>query len=193
MKTVETMTAEIFALDSLLTKISSGTAENNEAERIVSDILSHCREVRKDSGMFFYVVEDPHDMPADARVDFLYRPTYLAAAILICIAVQMPVCVTGDKAARFAGVLLACTGRDFRGHGYEAEEGLVDSLDIFLRAPLKRFLELHSAEHSLFARTMHQALEDLRGICGGTIQPVFGKDDDLVRRAKDLFARWENS
>ena len=193
MKTIETMTAAIFALDSLLTKISSGIAENNEAERIVSDILSHCREVCKDSGMFFYVVEDPHDMPADDRVAFLYRPTYLAAAILICIAVQMPVCMTGDKALGFAGVLLACTGRNFRGHGYESEEGLVDSLDIFLRAPLKRFLELHSAEHSLFARTMHQAIEDLRGICGGTIQPAFGQDNDLVCRAKDLFAKWENS
>ena len=57
MKSIQTMTTEISALDNLLTKVSSGVAENNEAERIVSDILSHCREVRKDSGMFFYVVD----------------------------------------------------------------------------------------------------------------------------------------
>ncbi len=193
MKTLETLTAEITALDNLLTKVSSGTVENNEAERIVSDVLSHCREVCEDIDMFFYVVEDPHDMPADARVDFLYRPTYLAAAILISMEVSRPGLLSDPYAESFQGLLRACTGRNLMGHGYEAENGLVDSLGILLRSPLKAFLAQHSADHPEFAECVANAIEKLRAICGGTRQPAWGKDEDLVRRAKALFSQWENS
>ena len=193
MKTLETMNAEITALDTLLTKVSSGTVENNEAERIVSDVLSHCREVREGSGMLFYVLEDPHDMPADARVDFLYRPTYLAAAILISMEGSRPGLLSGPYAESFQGLLRACTGRNLRGHGYEAEAGLVDSLGILLRAPLKAFLAQHSSAHPEFAACVATAIEELRAICGGTRQPAWGKDEALVRRAKALFSQWENS
>lgn len=192
MKTLDEMSLEITLLEESLVKVSSTETSTDEVARIAAVVQSNCREVRLGSGMLFYVLDDPGDMPADARVDFLYRPTYFAAAILVCIAVRAPDALEKDTAA-FASVLRACTGRGFHGHGYESEQGLVDALDILLKAPIKVFLETHADVCPEFSIAFSAAIEELRGICGGTIQPTWGADEKLVRRAKELFSRWENS
>jgi hypothetical protein len=192
MKTIPEMTAEIECLEQLLDKVQADATAESEIRKAAETVFSQCREIRPDSGMLFYVLDDPAVMPSDARVDFLYRPTYLAAAILISIAVRFP--EIGEKApAAFASVLRACTGRGFHGHGYESEQGLVDALAIFLKAPIKRFLEKHADVCPEFSTGFTVAIEELRGICGGTIRPTWGSDDNLVRRAKDLFSIWEKS
>ena len=192
MKTIEEMTREITHLEETLVKVSSTDISPDELTHIAAAVQSNCREVRPGSGMLFYVLDDPSEMPADARVDFLYHPTYLAAAILICIAVRAPD-VLEKGTASFAGVLRACSGRNFHGHGYESEKGLVDALETLLNAPVSAFLEKHADVCPEFSAAFSAAIEELRGVCGGTVQPTWGKDENLVRRAKQLWSLWENS
>ena len=185
------MTAAVSALDALLSRFTSPALADKEAEAIVADVLSRCREIPKDSGQFFYAVGDPEPMPSDARVDFLYRPTYLAAALLIVAEETRPALLAGPRAEILGGVLRACAGRNFHGHGYEAEFGLADAFAILLRAPLKAFLAGHAPEHPEFAQCVAKAVEELRGLAGGTLRPAWGKSNELVRRAKALLAKWE--
>jgi hypothetical protein len=127
-------------------------------------------------------------------VEFLYVPTYKAAAFLITCKVNFGNKFPNDDETRhkFGAVLLACTGRNMRGHGYEALEGLVDCLEILFRSPLKKFLELHDSEYPEFAACVKKSVETLHGIAGGTETSAWGKNNDLVARAKQLISDWEN-
>lgn len=106
--------------------------------------VSLCQEIRPGSGMLFFIPpdEDIKHMPSDARVEFIYMPTYTLAAYLIHCKMTLKEQFTQDQELEqgFKGILLASTGRNMTGHGYEEFDGLVDALEIFLEAPLKPFL-----------------------------------------------------
>ena len=192
MKTIEEMSREIDRLDVSLAAANDPSLTERQAEELARSVLAECQEVVPGSGMQFYVLDDPSDMPSDARVDFLYRPTYFAAATLISLSVRWPTLLDGERQAAFAAILRACTGRGLRGHGYEAEDGLIDAIEILLRAPVKRFFAESGQNHPEFAACFVGAIETLRDFCGGTKRPAFGSSDEFVRRAKNVFSRWEN-
>lgn len=107
--------------------------------------VSLCQEIRPGSGMRFFIPpdQDIKHMPSDARVEFIYMPTYTLAAYLINCKMWLGDLFTKDEELEegFKGILRACTGRNMTGHGYEELDGLVDALEIFLEAPLKAFLD----------------------------------------------------
>ena len=98
--------------------------------------VSLCQEINPGSGMLFFIPpdQDIKHMPSDARVEFIYMPTYTLAAYLILCKLHLKDLFTKDEELEqgFKGILLACTGRNMTGHGYEELEGLVDALEIFL-------------------------------------------------------------
>ena len=179
-----------------LLRIEGTETPENLLER-AKKVLDVCKEVRDGSQMLFAQPDglNARSMPAEARVDFLYLPTYEAAAFLIsckmCLGVRFS--TEADPAGKFAGVLLACTGRNMHGHGYEALDGLVDALEILLKSPLKSFLLKNGDEYHEFAECVKVALGTLYGIAGGTETSPWGKNNVLVARAKHLVSDWENS
>lgn len=155
-----------------------------------------CQEINPGSGMRFFIPPDKDikHMPSDARVEFIYMPTYTLAAYLILCKLHLKDLFTKDEELEqaFKGILLACTGRNMTGHGYEELEGLVDALEIFLEAPIKAFLTQHGSEYPEFAKCVQNAIKTLHGIAGGTVHSPWGKSEELVKKAKDLIAIWEN-
>ena len=107
--------------------------------------VSLCQEINPGSGMRFFIPpdQDIKHMPSDARVEFIYMPTYTLAAYLINCKMILKDLFTKDEELEegFKAILLACTGRGMTGHGYDELDGLVDALEIFLEAPLKAFLD----------------------------------------------------
>lgn len=86
---------------------------------------------------------DSYKIPTDARVDFCHMPTYLCTAIL------MKAFMTDDsqftlkeKSALKNGLKMSCA-RTLRGHGYEALKGQIEALNIFFKAGLNEFMDLH--------------------------------------------------
>ena len=159
--------------------------------------IAMCKELRPGSGMLFFTTPelDYKNMPADARVEFLYMPTYTFAAYLINCKMCLKELFNNDEELEkgFKGVLLACTGRGMTGHGYEEFDGLVDAMDIFLTAPLKPFLTEYGKQYPEFTECANAAVKTLRGVAEGKLHSPWGKSEDLVKKAKELIAIWENA
>jgi len=80
---------------------------------------------------------DSYKVPSDARVDFCHMPTYIGAAIL------MKEYLNGRRsiAAELERALKASLEVGFLGHGYNAERGRIEALQVFIKGGLHQFLE----------------------------------------------------
>lgn len=105
----------------------------------------------KNPAMRFIGLADPATMPSDARVDFFYRPTYIATAFMMKAVLLYPSLMNEatflDSELDFtvetvketlAACMLACTGRDFDGAGVLR---MADCVKIFREAGADEFLE----------------------------------------------------
>ena len=159
--------------------------------------VSLCKEINPGSGMLFFIPpdQDIKHMPSDARVEFIYMPTYTLAAYLIHCKMILKEQFTQDQELEqgFKGILLASTGRNMTGHGYEELNGLVDALEIFLEAPLKAFLTEYGSQYPEFTKCVQKAIKTLYPIASGEAHAPWGKSEELVKRAKDLIGIWENA
>ncbi|MEI7927705.1 MAG: hypothetical protein WCH40_04085 [Verrucomicrobiales bacterium] len=92
---------------------------------------------------YWCVVNDQTDMPGDARVDFVFRPTYAAVATL-----SRTLCDFGSMAMetpRFLSALTRgmkfATYRGLAGHGYESDQGAMEALRILSLGKVPWLLE----------------------------------------------------
>jgi gamma-glutamylcyclotransferase (GGCT)/AIG2-like uncharacterized protein YtfP len=83
------------------------------------------------------------NIPSDARVDFCYIPTYLATASLMKAYLSDPESFTEKETLALSDGLKMSTARNLRGHGYEGLKGQIEALNIFMKAGLKEFMDLH--------------------------------------------------
>ena len=173
------------------------TDDQNTMLKNAKNGIAMWKELRPGSGMLFFTTPelDYKSMPADARVEFLYMPTYTFAANLINCKMILGDLFSNDKELEdsFKGVLLACTGKGMTGHGYEEFDGLVDAMDISLTAPLKKFLKLYGKDYPEFTEYAKATVKTLRGIAEGKLHSAWGKSEDLIKKAKELIAIWENA
>lgn len=108
------------------------------------------------SGMAFYEMDDPSSMPSDCRVEYVYKPTYIAASIMMRAALLFPELVDEKRpfvsdysftAQQFretiSAVLLGCTGRDFNGSGWDSEEGFLECMEIFEEGKAEEFVRYY--------------------------------------------------
>ena len=110
-------------------------------------LASYARPLKSNPKMYFLGLDEPENMPSDARVGFFYRPTYLGAAIIIRSVLLHPELL--DTTDRYSaavkktlpGILFACTGRGFSGHGYDGLKGLIETLSVFTKAGTAQFVE----------------------------------------------------
>ena len=83
-------------------------------------------------------------MPTEAVIDFIYIPTYICSAILMkALMSDSDAFTLREKSALSNGLKVSCA-RNLRGHGYEALKSQIESLNIFMKAGLREFMDLHS-------------------------------------------------
>jgi hypothetical protein len=97
-------------------------------------------------------------IPSDARVDFCSVPTYCGAAIL------MKEYLSGKRyrAPALARALAASLACGLVGHGYEAEQGRIAALRVFIKGGLRQFLEAEWELYPEFHNKVHKILHDYR-------------------------------
>ena len=83
------------------------------------------------------------NIPSDARVDFCYIPTYLATASLMKAYLSEPESFTEKEITALSDGLKMSTARNLRGHGYEGLKGQIEAVNIFMKAGLNEFMDLH--------------------------------------------------
>lgn len=115
------------------------------------NLSKDAQSLNGNSKMRFLGMADPRSMPSDARVDYFYRPTYIATAIMMKAVLLFPSLLDWntflDSELEFdpdivkqtlASCMLGCTGREFDGAGVLR---LKDCIDIFKEADADEFLE----------------------------------------------------
>lgn len=149
-----------------------------------------CIENGKCDEMLFLMYDAPNTMPADARVDFVYRPTYLAATIMMTAYCRYNNLRT-DKTFTtiLRKVLNACLGRGFLGAGYESTEGLLDTLHIFAEGDTMRFIENYSEVNEKFSKKLLEAITHLETeICTGKVKNAWTGEDMYSKRGNEILA-----
>ena len=145
-----------------------------------SERACHCAdETENDECALFLMYDDPASMPADARVEFVYRPTYIAATILMT-AINRYDNIAADTAIRNVtrNVLKATLGRNFVGTGYDEYNGLIETLRIFAQGDTASFLKKYRNINELFACRLEEAFSFLEtDICTGKIRDVWSGED----------------
>lgn len=111
----------------------------------------HAQPLDKNPSMSFLGLAAPESMPSDARVDYFYRPTYIASAFMIKAVLMYPSLMNEatflDSELDFtvdmvkhtlSACLLGCTGREFDGAGVLP---LKACIKIFKNAGTDEFVE----------------------------------------------------
>ena len=103
-------------------------------------------------------LDDPNKMPGDARVDFVYIPTYIISGILMYSWMNYSsVRNFPDLGRLLPKALDGCMGRNFRGHGYEAEEGFMETMKIFDECKVWKFVKEYPDINPEFTNRYTQA------------------------------------
>lgn len=177
-------------LEQDLHELIAGEVSEEELTMYLMDLIQALKPVRRmefhsadeseeSGGMLFLMYDDPASMPADARVRYVYKPTYIAATILMT-AMNRYNGIASDAMIRNVthDVLNATLGRNFAGSGYDEHVGLIDTLRIFVQGDTAMFLKKNRNVNELFACRLEEAFSFLENeICTGKIKDAWsGKD-----------------
>jgi gamma-glutamylcyclotransferase (GGCT)/AIG2-like uncharacterized protein YtfP len=84
-----------------------------------------------------------YKIPSDAVIDFCFMPTYICTAILMKAYITNPSAFTSkEKCGLLNGLEMSCT-RNLVGHGFEGFHEQIEALNIFIKAGLNEFMDLH--------------------------------------------------
>ncbi|MDQ7056678.1 MAG: hypothetical protein Q9M89_09610 [Persephonella sp.] len=125
-------------------EIPSSSYSLYELKRFVQSVVKSQRKADRFfrvDGYWSLLPEGIH-MPSDARVDFVYIPTYIAVSILTLFLERFPeeaMTVENYTDALHSGIYFAST-RGLRGAGYEAEEGVIEALKILSKGRVLSYL-----------------------------------------------------
>ncbi len=86
---------------------------------------------------------DSYEIPSDTRVEFCWMPTYVCTAILMKAYMTDPSSFTSKEESALLEGLKMSSGKNLRGHGFKAFKGQIESLELFMKAGLREFLDVH--------------------------------------------------
>jgi hypothetical protein len=142
------------------------------------------------------VISGDDGMPGDARVDFVFRPTYAVVATLsrtLCdypvLAVRTPrFLLTLKQGMKFA------TYRGLAGHGCEADQGAIDALRILSLGKVPLLLQQHPELCPALAKIIREVTESMQarlstdnavGIWGEDLSEGFRQAIETMRLVND--------
>lgn len=154
-------------------------ASEDEVTEYVKRLIEQGKPLKNNSKMVFWGLDEPENMPSDARVDFFYMPTYYASAIMAAGVTKYKSLwnIPGFKECLGKG-LNACTGRNFMGSGYGDMNSFLDTLEIFARAGMKILTEKYPDLSPEFTEKLNWALGFVKNtiISGDAVDPWSGRD-----------------
>lgn len=107
-------------------------------------------------------------MPSDARIDYIYFPTYIAVAVLSLVKQDYPKiakAIKGFDASLKAGLDFA-SGRDLQGHGYDSLVEALIAMEYLAIGKVFTLIKNHPDLSRKFVRATHKAVEDIENKLG---------------------------
>ncbi|MDR1611167.1 MAG: gamma-glutamylcyclotransferase [Planctomycetota bacterium] len=144
-----------------LAELGAGNPGRRRIGEYVKKLLADARPLQNNPKMLFWGLAEPDTMPSDARVDFFYTPTYVAAAFLASSIMQYPEFLDEIPGLEetLRGALLACQGRKLQGHGYE---GMSGTLEFFLKAGIHKFVKQYPGFCPSFTKLFRRSMAFVR-------------------------------
>ena len=177
-------------LEQNLKELVNGTASVDVVRAYCLDMFKALRTVNNENckGMLFLMYAEPASMPADARVEFVYRPTYLAATIVMTAMNRFESLAKDDTfRSKLKAILEATTARGFRGAGYNEYVGFIDVLEIFATGDTVEFTRKYPDINEHFVSAFNDAIEFLeKDICSGKIRDMWSGETYTDRAEKVL-------
>ena len=117
----------------------------------------------KDHEMIFWEFDAPRSMPADARCEYVYLPTYLMVLSMAAAVNRYPglMDLSGIRDTLSRG-LNACAGRGLSGPGFESMSHLLKNVRLFIRAGIRQFLKAHPETNPKFAEMLEGIITGIR-------------------------------
>ena len=149
-------------------KLISTLDEINEtwANRIVSFtkyLLDQQLNYRGEGVMLVgaWCLPEGYQMPSDARVDFLYMPSYIAVSWLALVKQKYPSITSEfkDYDKLFKRGLDFASGRNLSGHGYDADRELLVAVDYLELGDVFKFVKKNPSYSVKFTRATSRARE----------------------------------
>lgn len=147
-----------------LEMLISGKVSDDEVLEYIRAIIHHAKPLPDNSEMLFWGLDNPRSMPPDGRVYFFYTPTYITVSFMMKALLEIP-----EKVLQLDGFMdtlkkgmLACTGRSFKGSGYDTIGGLIDCLSIFESIDISLFLWAYPEMCTEFTDLFYYAVSWLR-------------------------------
>lgn len=174
------------------------TTAKNPEEEVLAYLMDMIQELKpfdseRCNGMLFLMYDAPSSMPADARVEYVYKPTYLAATILMTAMNRYDGIAANNIIQNVAfGVLNATMGRGFVGAGYDEYIGFINTLRIFAQGDIVAFLKKFPQINERFTHKIEESLAFLETeICSGKIRDMWsGKD--YSEKGKEVLEMYQN-
>jgi hypothetical protein len=91
------------------------------------------------------LVPNDEGIDSDGRVEFIFKPTYIATATLSRFLLEFPLyafSIKNYKDALYKGMIF-CTYRGLYGHGYDQEDGAIETLKILSMGKVPYLLKQH--------------------------------------------------
>ena len=193
---VEAMEEVVEALDERLIPDAKTYTLDDLSSYVKSLVAAQRRKLSFVKPGCWCVVSGDDGMPGDARVDFVFRPTYAAVATLSRILCDYPV-----LAVRTPRFLLAlkqgmkfATYRGLAGHGYEADPGAIHALRILSLGKVPLLLQQHPELCPSLAMIIREVAESMQerltthsavGIWGEDLSEGFRQAIETMRLVND--------
>lgn len=182
-------------LEQDLNKLTSENLSESVIHTYIEDMCRALQTVDNDNckGMLFLMYDAPVSMPADARVEYVYKPTYLAATIMMTAMNRYKNIADNSKIkATISAVLEASTGRNFCGSGYKSIDGMLDTLQIFADGDTMEFIRKFPNINKHFTIALKKALTVLETeICSGKIKDAWS-GEDFSEKGKKILELYQN-
>lgn len=131
--------------------------------------------------------------PADFRVDFFYKPTYIASATLSICLFQHPLTtltISGYLEALVNGLNFCC-GRNLKGHGYEADIGAAEAITTLSSGKVPLLLHQNPTYCPKLGKIIIDEIQEIRlKLESGVTINCWGEDEYLAfKTAVDAYDR----
>lgn len=168
-------------------EMTGGNVLQKEAVEYVTNALSLARACHHDPKYWFWMYDEPEKMPSDARVEYVYEPTYMMTGIVIY-------ALTKYEAVKnipgifeiLEKVLNGSMGRQFCGSGYDRTEGFLKAMKIFAVANVRGFIQEYAEMYPEFTEFFERMEKYLREeIVTGKVKAAWS-GEDYVEEADEI-------
>ena len=111
--------------------VANGTIYPDAKFDYAIKLISASRRIGVNRSWYWSPAFTVDGMPADARVQLVYKPTYIATAVLMNIYMGLNEIEQRRISLPLKQAMTSCLGRSFEGHGYDAEDEIKEVLNIF--------------------------------------------------------------